>query len=60
MILVCACAYRQPLSNNSGSKLEVRIECSGRADKAEANAAIVALNPQTVWPVDTKGPVKDQ
>ena len=53
------CAYRQPLSNNSESKLEVYIECSGTADKVEANAAIVVLNPQTVWPVDTKGPVKD-
>lgn len=36
----------------------MRIECSdGR--EVEANTAIAVLNPQTVWPVDTKGPVKD-
>ena len=37
----------------------MRIECSGTVDIVEANAAIVVLNPQTVWPVHTKGPVKD-
>ena len=35
--------------------MEVRIECR----EVDANTAIVVLNPQTVWPVDTKGPVKD-
>ena len=37
----------------------MRIECSdGR--EVEANTAIAVLNPQTVWPVDTKGPVKER
>ena len=36
------------------------IEGSDTVDRVEANLAIAVLNPQTVWPVDTKGPVKDR
>ena len=35
----------------------MRIECSGTVDRVDASTEIAVLNPQTVWPVDTKGPV---